>query len=171
MLRASPKQPFPVVSPVSSVQSSADFQTKAAHNDFLDGFGRALRDSRHSAQPRHDWPHRVGCASDVGDYVLWAGRVLDVGEQRNPSIGLLEPAPEFLDDAGLSHAPLAGQQYVVAVANALLQDPKFSAAVEEIIAAHPAASRRPHVPYRLRNHLPVVNCCVDHRPVEGLRDA
>lgn len=150
MLGAAPDQPLPVVSPVSSVQSSADLQAKTAHTDVLDGFGCALRDIRYTAQSRQDWTNRVGCPRDVGDHILGAGSVLYVGEQRNLSVGVREPAPEFLDDACLAHTPLAAQQHVVAVANALLQDSKLSTTVKEVVAAHPAASRRSHVPYRLR---------------------
>lgn len=52
---------------------------------------------------------------DGRNCVLRTGSALDIGEKELPTLEL-ETSAQFLGHAGLAHAPLAGQQYVVAVA-------------------------------------------------------
>ena len=60
--------------------------------------------------------------SDVRDYILGAGRALDIGEEKYPALSL-ELAAEFSNDTGLSHAPLPGQQHMVAILDQPFQPP------------------------------------------------
>ena len=80
----------------------------------------------------------MGGLYKVGDNVLRAGRVFDIREKERPSLGL-KSVPEFLGDAGLSHAPLSGEQDVVAAANPRFEHLQLGFAVEKIIASHPTA--------------------------------
>ena len=91
------------------------------------------------AQSRHDWPNRVRGPRNIGDPVFRAGGVFDVGEQCYASAGLREPALEFTNYARLAHAPLAGQQHMVAFLYPVLQDAELRFSVEEVGTAHPAA--------------------------------
>ena len=75
---------------------------------------------------------------DLCDRVLRAGCALDIGEEEDPAVPL-EPSTELPDDAGLAHAPLAGQQDVIAIPDEVSQYPQFGLAIEEVVAAHPAA--------------------------------
>ena len=80
--------------------------------------------------------HRLG---EVGDHVLRAGRALDIGEEKDPSVGL-EPPPKLSSDAGLPHPALSRQQDVVAGANPCIQNPQLRFAIDEVVTAYPAAS-------------------------------
>jgi hypothetical protein len=73
----------------------------------------------------------MGRPCDVGNHVLRAGRVLYVGGEHYPSAGPREPPSELSRNARLAHAPLSGQQHMIAVSNALLQDAEFGVSVEK----------------------------------------
>ena len=77
---------------------------------------------------------------DIRDGILRAGSPLDIGEEEDPTRGL-EPSPKLSGNTGLSHAPLSGQQYVVAVPDPPFQYLQLGIAIEKVVAAYPAASR------------------------------
>ena len=136
---AATEQSFSMISPVSCVQFRPDLQAELAHSDFLDG-------SKHlpseTAPPRDDRAHAVCHSCNVGDHVLGTGCVLDISEEHDPFARLGEPSAKFPCDARLPHTTLPGQQHVVARAHLSIKYPQLPYTVEEVSAAHPAASSR-----------------------------
>ena len=104
---------------------------------------------------------------------------LDVDEQEDPPVRL-EPPPEFLEETGLAHAPLAGHQQVVPFPNPCPEQAQFVLAVEEVVAADPAAGGGSHgVSGETVSHITILlnvfvdNIIVDHEtflpwPTSGL---
>ena len=83
---------------------------------------------------------RIGCIARAISAIASSAQVAPSTSVKRKIQPLgLEPAPEFLDDAGLSHAPLPGQQHVVAVADLLFQYPQLAIAIEKVAAAYPTA--------------------------------
>ena len=76
----------------------------------------------------------------AGNDVFGRDSALDVDGEEAPSLGFQSSA-EFAGEAGLPHAALAGEQHMVEVADTGLQRLQFLLAVEEVVAAHPAACR------------------------------
>lgn len=98
---------------------------------------------------------------------------MDVREEEDPS-PRLEPPAKLLGDAGLAHASLSGQQYVIAVPNSRLQHLELGFAIEEVLTAYPATGGRSHDWYTFFNksvepygvNSLVVNRIVDNYSVE-----
>ena len=80
----------------------------------------------------------MGLLGDAGDHVLGAGRSLDVGRDETPSSGF-DASAELPGDTGLPHTSLAGQEHMVEIADTALQRLELKLAIEEVVAAHPAA--------------------------------
>ena len=118
LLGACTEQLLPLVSPVSSIQIGTELRTKFVRTDFLNVVAQpAFHPGGKARRDRADGMHGP-CY--IRDCVFRAGRSLDIGEEEDPTFGL-KPPPELLGNTGLSHAPLSGQQYVVAVADPRLQ--------------------------------------------------
>ena len=140
-------EPLTVVTPVAGAQTGANPDAKVECANLLDVLREpALHRGCEARRDRSDRMHRL---CDVGDHILCAGRALDIGEEEDPSLGL-EPSPKLSSDAGLSHAALAGQQCVVAGANPRIQNLQLGLAIEEVVAAHPAASGQFHTHFHSR---------------------
>ena len=80
----------------------------------------------------------MGGLGDARDGILRTGCALDISEEKCPTL-CFKPASELSNDARLSHAPLASQEYVVAIFGQPFQDSQVGIAVEEVVAAYPAA--------------------------------
>ena len=132
---------FSVVPPVSGVQPSAELHTQFEGVDLLDIILKPA--SQGVDETRFERANRVRRFCNVGDYILRAGRAFDICKEEYPSFGF-QPAAEFMGNTGLAHAPLTGQQYVVALADSRFQYLQLGFVVEKVGAIHPASSRYLH---------------------------
>ena len=80
----------------------------------------------------------MGALGDARDGILRTGCALDISEEKCPTLRF-KPASELSNDACLSHAPLANQEYVVAIFGQPFQDSQVGLAFEEVVPANPAA--------------------------------
>ena len=80
----------------------------------------------------------MGGLGDSRHGILRTGRALHIGEEKGLTLSL-KLASELSDDARLSHAPLAGLEYVNGTFYLAFQDLQIRLAVEEVVTAYPAA--------------------------------
>ena len=113
----------PPVPPVSPSEPGPDLQAERESAHLVDLFGLVAKPVLHLAgearQDRACWLER---SCEAGDHVPLAGCPFDIGEEEDPSLRLQPPA-ELSGDARLAHAPLSGQQHVIAVADPRFQHP------------------------------------------------
>ena len=74
----------------------------------------------------------------IRDHIFLRGGPLHIGEKEGPSLPL-QPPPQFLQNAGLSHSALAGHHDVIPVPDTGFEHSQFAIPVEEVVAADPAA--------------------------------
>ena len=141
--RAPAKKILTMSPPTSGIQPGAELYAEIERAQLVDvlrepvphGRCHALRDRANGVQhPRQ-----------IRNHVLGTGCTLDIDEQEEPAVSL-QASAEFLQEAGLAHAPLPGHQQVIPVANQSVNHAQFAVTVEEVIAADPAAGRESHSP-------------------------
>ena len=140
LLGACTEQLLPLVSPVSGIQIGTELRTKFVRTDFFNINIVAYPAFYRGCKTKRDVANRMHGPCDICDCVFRAGRSLDVGEEEDPTFSL-KPLPELSGNTSLPHAPLSGQQHVVAVADPRLQYPQLALAIEKVVAAYPAAGR------------------------------
>ena len=135
MCGAVTQQLLSVAPPSSRIEVATDLDPEVERTDLIDIVGHpAAHPTGESLRYRTD---RMGGLSDTRHGILRTGRALHVGEEKCPVFGL-KSASKLSDDACLSHAPLAGQEYVIAIFNQPFQDSQIRFAVEEVVTAYPA---------------------------------
>ena len=130
------EQLFPVTPPAPGIQSRTDLHAKIVCTDFLDVV--AHPPFHPDGETRRDRANRMYRPRDIRDRILRAVCSFNIGEEVDPAFGL-EPPPEFLDNTGLSHAPLSGQQNVIAVSDLRFQYLQLAITIEKVAAAYPTA--------------------------------
>ena len=105
--------------PVFRIKFGTNLDAEAECTDFLDATFEET--SKVGSETGGNRLNRMRCTRDFGNRILRAGCSFDVTEKKNPFL-VRKLAAEFLDDTGLSHAPLSGQQHMVPVLNQPFQD-------------------------------------------------
>ncbi len=130
------KQLLSVTPPASRIQIAADSDPKVGRADLLDVVAEPA--AHRTSESPGDRTNRMGGLGDARDGILRTGCALDISEEKCPAL-CFKPASELSNDACLSHAPLASQEYMVAIFGQPFQDSQVGIAVEEVVATYPAA--------------------------------
>ena len=99
-----------VALPSSRIEVATDLDSEVERTDLLDIVGKPA--AHRTGESLRYWTDRMSGLSDARHGILRTGRALDISKEKCP-IFVHKLAPKLSDNACLSHAPLAGQEYVI----------------------------------------------------------